>query len=354
MKKTLPLLLIGVLFIAACSKKSTPAPPITTVITTPPSNGTVITFAGSGSQGSANGPQIAASFYDPNSVAVDLAGNVYVADLGNSLIREINAKGVVSTFAGSGTDSLANGTGTAASFSFPAGVAVDASYNVYVADLGNQVIRKISGTGVVTTLAGIGGVPGAANGAAASATFNGPVAVAVDASGNVYVADQNNNMIREISVAGAVTTLAGSGSPGFVNGTGTSASFNSPNGVAVDGNGNVYVADLINRAIRKITPAGVVTTFAGNGTGSVTFGAPSGVAVDGNNNIYVTDENTNLITMLTPAGVATTVSGNSTAGLVNGIGTAASFSFPTGVWVDYSGNIFIADRGNNVIRKIFE
>ncbi len=167
---------------------------------------------------------------------------------------------MVSTLAGDGIDSLANGDGTAASFNFPAGIAIDSKGNLYVADTGNDLIRMISSSGTVTTLAG-GGPIGAVNGTGTAASFNSPVGVAIDASGNIYVADAGNNLIREISPAGLVSTLAGSGTASFANGTGTSASFNFPNGVAVDASGNVYVADLENRLIRKITPAGVVSTF---------------------------------------------------------------------------------------------
>jgi streptogramin lyase len=352
MRKYLPLLLIGLLFITACSKKSTPvANQVVTVVTAPLPAGTVTTLAGSGAQGSANGTQGLASFNAPAGVAVDLAGHVYVADFENFLIRGVTSNGMVTTLAGSGVDSLANGTGAAASFSFPVGVAVDASYNVYVADLGNEEIRKITPNGVVTTFAG-SGAAGSANGSGTAVSFSLPTGVAVDASGNVYVADQNNNLIREINPSGTVSTLAGSGSAGYVNGAGTGASFNTPSGVAVDASGNVYVADLENRVIRKITPAGVVSTFAGAAGGSVNFSAPVGVAVDANGNVYVADQKTNLISMITPAGVATTLAGSGAAGSANGVGTTASFNFPTGVAVDFDGNVYVADRGNNMIRKI--
>jgi sugar lactone lactonase YvrE len=184
-------------------------------------------------------------------VAVDSSGNVYVADYGNNMIRKITSAGVVTTLAGSSTTSgSADGTGTAASFNNPMGVAVDSSGNVYVAD-GNNMIRKITSAGVVTTLAGtIAG--GSANGTGTAASFNNPTGVAVDSSGNVYVADCSNFMIREITSAGVVTTLAGSTTYGSANGTGTAARFYNPNGVAVDSSGNVYVADYDNNMIRKI------------------------------------------------------------------------------------------------------
>jgi len=196
---------------------------------------------------------------------VDGSGNVYVGDEVNHKIRKITSAGVVTTLAGSGSSGSADGTGTLASFNNPYGVAVDLSGNVYVADKGNFLIRKITSGGVVTTLAGSGS-SGSANGTGTAASFNYPFGVAVDGSGNVYVGDYENHLIRKITSAGEVTTLAGSGSSGSANGTGTAASFSSPYDVAVDGSGNVYVADYYNHLIRKITSDGVVTTLAGSGS----------------------------------------------------------------------------------------
>jgi sugar lactone lactonase YvrE len=212
----------------------------------------VMTLAGSGSPAFANGTGTAASFNMPHGVAVDTAGNVYVADLLNNRIRQISPGGVVSTLAGSGIIGSYNATGTNASFYYPQGVAVDTAGNVYVADADNNLIREITSGGVVSTLAG-GGVPWATNGPGTTASFNVPEGVAVDTAGNVYVADYGNNLIREITSGGVVSTLAGGGSGTATNGTGTTASFSGPSGVAVDTAGNVYVADMGNNMIRKIT-----------------------------------------------------------------------------------------------------
>ena len=240
-------------------------------------------LAGSkGVAGAANGTGTGASFYWPSGIAVDSSGNVYVADLHNSLIRKINRKGVVTTLAGGGPGSAVDGKGTAASFNTLSGVAVDKSGNVYVSDAGSALIRKITPGGVVTTLAGSEGVFGAANGTGTSATFGKANGIAVDKSGNIYVVD-GNNLIRKITPRGVVTTLAGStGVAGAANGTGTQALFNGPSGIAVDKSGNVYVADSDNNSIRKITPRGVVTTLAGagpetpvNGTASAGAGGAS-------------------------------------------------------------------------------
>ncbi|WP_205521234.1 putative Ig domain-containing protein, partial [Psychroflexus aurantiacus] len=316
--------------------------------------GVVSTLAGS-TQGFADGTGGSALFNLPVRVAVDASGNVYVADYGNHRIRKITPAGVVSTLAGS-TQGFADGTGGSAQFNLPVRVAVDASGNVYVADYGNHRIRTITPAGVVSTLAG--STQGFADGTGGSALFNLPVRVAVDASGNVYVADYGNHRIRKITPAGVVSTLAGS-THGFADGTGSSAQFNNPHGVAVDASGNVYVADYSNQRIRKITPAGVVSTLAGSGisgfadgTGSsAQFNDPFGVAVDASGNVYVADFNNHRIRKITPTGVVSTLAG-STQGFADGEGSSAQFRSPTGVAVDASGNVYVSDRGNHRIRKI--
>jgi sugar lactone lactonase YvrE len=208
--------------------------------------------------GSTNGNGANASFTYPTGIAVGtISGNeiIYVADNGNNLIRKIVFPGVftsVTTLAGSGLTGFADGTGNAASFNNPTGVAIDTSGNVYVADCYNHLIRKITSGGEVTTLAG-SGTWGYSDGIGTAASFHNPYGVAVDASGNIYVADWGNHSIRKITSGGVVTTLAGSGSAGSADGTGTAASFYWPAGVAVDTSGNVYVADSYTNLIRKIT-----------------------------------------------------------------------------------------------------
>jgi len=210
----------------------------------------VSTLAGSGTGGHRDGTGTAARFKDPSGVAVDSGGNIYVADSTNHRIRKITSAGVVSTLAGSGTGFFANGIGTSAQFNYPRGMAVDSGGNIYVADSHNHRIRKITAAGDVDTLAG-SGAEGFANGIGTSAQFHRPHGVAVDSVGNVYVADSSNHRIRKITVAGVVSTLAGS-TRGFANGAGTWAGFNDLSGVAVDSDGNVYVADYGNNRIRKI------------------------------------------------------------------------------------------------------
>ena len=279
------------------------------------------TLAGYAGQGSADGLRDNARFVNPSGVAFDGAGNAYVADTANHTIRQITLGGVVSTLAGlAGVSGSANGTGAAAQFNQPQGVAVDSAGNVYVADTGNHTIRQITPGGVVSTLAGLAGVSGSANGTGGSARFYEPEGVAVDSGGNVYVADTWNHTIRKIAPGGVVSTLAGSaGNYGSTDGTGSAALFNQPQGVTVDSTGTLYVADTGNQTIRKVTAGGGVSTLAGlagnyggaDGTGtSAQFYGPAGVAVDGTGNVYVADYFNQTIRKVTGAGVVSTLAGS--------------------------------------------
>ena len=360
MKKILPLLLIASTVISSCSKKSEP------VITSPiinPVMPQVVTFAGSGNPGWIDQTKTLASFYAPTGVAVDINGFVYVADQVNNVVREITALGVVYTLAGNGSGGFMDGSVTAAEFNYPYSVAVDKNGDVFVADQFNARIREVTllPSPVVSTFSGRG-KPGLVNGIADSTEFSKPSGVAVGANGNVYVADTFNNVIREISSKGASTTFAGSSLPGSSDGTGTGASFNNPTGLAIDSLGNLYVADAGNNKIRKITPLGVVTTLAGsgaagniNGAGTAaSFNQPTGVAVDINGNVYVADSNNNLVRKIAPDGTVITLAGTGQTGATNGPLTSASFSNPQGVATDIYGNVYVADTGNNLIRKILQ
>lgn len=322
--------------------------------------GEVSTFAGSGIQGSVNNMGTAASFNFPRDVAIDGSGNLYIADNGNYQIRAITPGGLVSTLAGSGAPGSGNGNGASASFLGPVGVTADIAGNIYVADLKNNLVRKIITPNQVSTLAGSTGVSGATNGTGTAASFNYPSGVAADAAGNIYVADQGNNLIRKITPGGTVNTLAGSGVGGANNATGLQATFNAPQDVAVDQDGNVYVADDFNNMIRKISPAGEVTTFAGgiapgsaDGQGTAaSFNRPVGIAIDAAGNLYVGDTGNNTIRMITPGGWVTTLAGSGAQGAANGVREAASFYLPSGLSADGSGNVYVADNGNHLIRKI--
>lgn len=323
--------------------------------------GAVTTLAGlAGRTNSVDGAGAAARFDEPYATAVDLNGNVYVADSAAHAIRKISPDGVVTTFAGSpGSFGSANGLGTAARFYSPVGVAVDSAGSVYVADSGNKTVRKISPEGMVTTLAGAALEGGSTDGTGAAARFNVPYGIAVDSAGTVYVSDSAANTIRKVTQAGVVTTFAGAaGSSGSTDGTGTAARFSVPYGVAVDAAGTVYVSDHGNHIVRKVTPAGVVTTLAGTagsmgstdgGGASARFKFPGHLAADALGTVFVADTDNQTIRQITPAGVVTTIGGGG-IGSTDGVGTAARFFDPKGIAADRDGRLYIADRRNHTIR----
>jgi sugar lactone lactonase YvrE len=314
-----------------------------------PTRATVSTFAGSGNEGYVDGIGTSASFHTPSHIAIDAADNLYVADVQNGFIRKITRKAVVTTFANIGG-------WIPGEFLWPLGLAVDAAGYVYVVATNSEIL-KISPTGVITVLAG-NGTRGSADGMGSAASFNVPEELALDVAGNVYVADFSNNKIRKISPEGMVTTFAGSGERGSTDGKGAAASFDQPTGITVDAAGNVYVAEVGNK-IRKISPAGVVTTLAGSGAsgradglGAVaSFYVPEGLALDAKSNLYVADYGNNRIRKITPEGEVTTIAG-SEYGFANGPGALAEFRAPYDVVVDHQGNIFVADAHNQMIRKI--
>lgn len=319
----------------------------------------VSTIAGNGAVGSADGSGSSASFKFPYGVARDSAGSLYVADGFNHRIRKIASDGTVTTLAGSGIEGASDGPGSSASFSYPFGVAVDSAGVVYVADWGNHSIRKVAADGQVTTLAG-NGTAGSANGSGAAASFNGPFGVAVDAAGAVYVADTNNNLIRKVSAAGLVTTLAGSGAQGADNGSGTSASFRTPQHLTLGADGTVYVADTGNHQIRAVTAAGAVTNVAGTGqagsaNGAATaasFNGPAGVAVDAGGTLFVADSDNHLVRRITRAGLVSTLAGSGSTALADGNNGAASFNTPRAIAVDSNGNLVVADGRNHAVRRV--
>ncbi|MES2536345.1 MAG: NHL repeat-containing protein [Pseudomonadota bacterium] len=331
--------------------------------------GVVTTLAGTpGSLGSTDGTGAAARFNFPIGVTTDGAGNLHVVDSDNHTIRQIViATGAVTTLAGTaGSNGSTDGTGAAARFRWPGGMVSDGAGNLYLADTANFTIRKIViATGVVTTLAGTAASFGSADGVGAAALFYGPSGITADGLGNLYVSDINHNTIRQIVIATAVvTTLAGTaGSNGSADGTGAAAQFESPYSIAADPTGNVYVADTDNNTIRKIVPAtGVVTTFAGAverfGSADGTVAAARfldlrGISADASGNLYAADSNNNTIRQISPAGVVTTLAGTAgVSGSADGTGAAAQFDFPYGITTDVSGNLYVADTSNHVIRKI--
>ena len=301
------------------------------------------TFAGGG-----GGDAEAELTAGPRGVAVDGSGNVYIVE--SSRIRKVDSSGVISTFAGTGTSGFGGDGGAATSslLSYPRGVAVDGSGNVYIADWGNHRVRKVDSSGTVTTFAGTGARGfGGDGGAATSSMFRLPDGVAVDGSGNVYIADGYNGRVRKVDSSGTITTFAGSGTfphnSGFSGdgGSATSSLLRYPQGVAVDGSGNVYIADTLNHRIRKVDSSGTITTFAGTGTqgfggdgGSATsslLSYPRGVAVDGSGNVYIADRGNNRIRKVDSSGTISTIL------------AAPAIDTPQGVAVDGSGNVYVAE-----------
>ncbi|MEO6996241.1 MAG: immunoglobulin domain-containing protein, partial [Lacunisphaera sp.] len=322
--------------------------------------------------GSADGTGAAASFNGPQGIAVDGTGNIYVADTFNSTIRKITPSGVVTTLAGiAHAYGSADGTGASASFGYVTSIAIDSAGLLYAADIFNGTIRKITSSGIVTTLAGSPGGYGSTNGTGAAASFAMPIGVAVDSSGNVYVAEFFGYDVRKITPAGVVTRLAGQ--PNASDSMdGTSGHFVSPTAIAVDGLGNVYVADggksfvtlepPSGTTIRKITPAGFVTTLAGtasqvgliDGTGNAArFNNSRGIAVDLAGNLVVADTGSHMIRRVTSAGVVTSFAGGAgVSGLVDANGSVARFNSPGGLAMDGAGNMLVADIGNHALRRV--
>jgi len=353
-------------------------------------SGIITTVAGTVSVGLSvfsgdGGPAISATMYFPNSVAVDALGNLFIADTGNNRIRKVSASGIITTVAGSGPNARAGGfsgdggPATAAALSYPYGVAVDASGNLFIADTANNRIRKVSASGIITTVAGSGPTGYAQSGTgsfsgdggpATSATLNTPFGVAVDTSGNLFIADYFNNRIRKVSASGIITTVAGSGA--FGSGTGSfsgdggpaiSATMCHPNSVAVDASGNLFIADYYNNRIRKVSASGIITTYAGSGATGLSGGdggpatsaminSPANVAVDASGDLFIAEAFK--VQKVTASGIVTTVAGSGTQGFSGdgGPATSATLSYPSGVAVDASGDLFIADGGNQRIRKV--
>jgi len=354
--------------------------PASGIITTVAGNGPACTSPGISCGGFSGdgGPATAAMLSQPHGIAVDASGNLYIADTNNNRIRKVSATGIITTFAGGGSGGLGDGgPATAAMLNNPIGVAVDASGNLYIADSGNTRVRKVSTSGIITTVAGNGtaGFSGD-SGPATSAALNAPEAVAVDAAGNLYIADTSNSRIRKVSASGIITTVAGNGTQAFSGdgGAATSAAVDRPSGVAVDASGNIFIAlnFVDTMRVREVSAAsGIITTFAGGGTAVPGDGGPAtsaqldpyGVAIDVFGNVFLSDQSNGYRIRKVAAppppvtgqsGIIITVAGNGVDGFSGdgGPATSASFHVPSGVAVDASGNLYIADSDNNRIRKV--
>lgn len=333
-----------------------------------PLDSSLTTIAGDGTVGGSDGTATTAKFGFPLSLAYDRNGTLYVADAGNNDIRKLTPAGTVTTLAGLALENAAatlDGTGAVARFTTPTGTAVDSGGNVYIADTVSHCIRKITPAGVVTTLAGAPGQAGTADGTGTAARFSMPAGIAVDAAGAVFVADSANHTIRRVSPNGEVSTLAGTaGAHGYQDGQGPAAQFWFPRGIAVDTTGNVYVTDTSNAIVRKITSTGDVTTIAGAALqtgsadgigGNARFTVPYGITVDAGGIVYVTEAPDSpaiaRIRKIMPTGSVTTLAG-AEHGYVDGSATTARFHNPYSLATDASGNLFIADAYNQTVRKM--
>jgi sugar lactone lactonase YvrE len=333
-------------------------------------DGTVTTFAGTaGSTGGTDGIGAAARFYGPTGLAIDGAGRLVVTEAYGRRVRRIDlATAAVETLAGSGSTGDADGTGTAASFSSPVGVAVAANGDLAITEEDGRV-RRVTPAGVVTTIAGRWTGPGKVDAAGTNARFNTPQHLAQDAAGNVFVADMYNNMIRRVSLDGVVTSFSGTGSSGVKDGSATVAQFGALVGIAMDGTGNLFVADPSTHTIRRVAPNGTASTLAGtaytpgnaDGTGAAaTFRAPTALVVGKDGNVYVADRSNHCVRRITQAGVTSAFAGTCGTGTYgngnsandDGMGTAARFSFPSGMAVDADGNLYVSEQGFHRIRKI--
>jgi len=331
----------------------------------------ITTFAGNHTAGSTGdgGVATSAELYSPIAVALDPSGNLYIADSLNNKVRKVAPTGKISTLAGNGTQGYTGdgGVATSAELNTPYGLAVDASDNLYIADLVNHVIRKVTAGGTISTFAGNTTLGFAGDGGPATgAWLDQPFGLAIDSAGDVYISDSANNRVRRVTPDGTINTFAGNGSAGYSGdgGPALSASLNAPCGIALDSSGNLYIADSSNDRIRKVAPNGTITTVAGNGTAgfsgdgglatSAQLNRPFGVAVDAGGDLFIVDYLNSRIRQVTASGVINTVAGHTGFGY-SGDGSAATsalMNFPSGLALDPSGLVYIADADNNVIRLL--
>ena len=330
------------------------------VITTVAGNGTA-SFSGDGGQATA------AELASPLQLKFNSAGNLYIVDAVNNVIRKVTTAGIITTVAGIGTLCFSGdgGQATAAELAYPQAIAFDAAGNLYIGDGNNGRIRKVNSAGIITTIAG-GGTGGLGDGGQATAATISPNGLAFDVAGNLYVADFNNSRIRKINTVGIISTVAGNGSLGFSGdgGQAINAELFYPGDVVIDVAGNLYISDEVNVRIRKVSTSGIITTIAGNGTqgysgdGGSAIAAelyqPTGIALDASGNLYIADQLSNRIRKVSTTGIITTIAGNGTRSY-SGDGaqaTAAELNYPNGVTFDALGNLYIADTDNERIRKV--
>jgi uncharacterized protein (TIGR03437 family) len=331
----------------------------------------VVTFAGTGTAGFSGdgGPATQATFNGPVFVATDPAGNTYIADEHSNRIRKVDPTGIVTTVAGTGAADFSGdgGPATQAAISNISGVVADGFGNFYIADVGNSRIRKVDAQGVITTVAGNGAQTyGGDGGPATAASFRNAVRVVLDPAGNLYIADQSNHRIRKVDTNGIITTFAGTGVQSFSGdgGLAVNADLNNPTAVALDPAGNLYFSDQFNQRIRRVDGNGVITTIAGNGNAAYTgdggaataasLNYPGGLIIDSTGDIFIADDNNFVVREITPDGIIHTVAGNGTAGYAGDGGPplSAEFNGQFGLAIDPHGNLIIADQFNNRVREL--
>jgi sugar lactone lactonase YvrE len=365
--------------VGRCAKTAMLLPVLLVWGASAPVPGTIITVAGGGNQAAGSGGLATkAKLRFPNGVAVDARGNIYIADSPSHLVARVSPDGRISRAAGPGSSRGMGdgGPATAALLESPADVAVDGLGNLYIVDIGHHRVRKIRPDGIITTVAGKGSArvqPGAFSGDGGPATeaeLNEPVSVAVDHRGNIFIADRDNHRVRRVSPQGVIETVAGSGPPGHYNGgyagdggPAVKAWLNWPAGVAVDRQGNLFIADGGNYRVRRVNTEGIITTVAGGGTKAPGDGGPAtevrlsarSIAVDVAGSLYITDYLHNRIRKVNPDGAITTIAGTGDQGFGGDGGPAAQarlFS-PYGLAVDSVGSLIIADSVNYRVRKVF-
>jgi len=331
----------------------------------------ITTIAGNGTTGYTGdgGPATDAQLWGPAGIKIDVASNLYIAEITNNRIRKVNSSGIITTVAGGGTSSADGIPATDASLNDPQNLTVDGAGNLYIAVIGSgdNRVRMVNTSGIITTVAGTGTYGFTGDGGPATlASFEHPEDITVDLAGNIYIADNANSRIRKVDASGIITTIAGSISTGYGGdgGPATIAQLNYPGGVAVDGVGNVYIADQVNQRIRKVNSSGIITTIAGIGTIGYSgdgYAAtlaklhnPHNIYVDGSGNIFFGDAGNFVIRKINTAGIITTIAGTGVSGYT-GDGCAATSSeldFPWGIDIDGTGNIYFADELNERVRKL--
>jgi sugar lactone lactonase YvrE len=339
--------------------------------TAPAGSGIISTYAGNGTAGFSgdSGAASSAELDQPVGSAMDGAGNFYFSDSDNNRIREITPEGVISTYAGNGTAGFSGdgGAATSAELSGPLGIAFDNAGNLYIADSGNERVRRVTPLGIISTIAG-NGTPGY-NGdgvAATGAELNNPNGIVADTSGNIYIGDYFNNRVREVNTAGIISTVAGNGTGGYSGdgGLAINAEVDWPAGLALDTSGDIYIADDNNSRVREVNQAGIISTIAGTGYGgyngdgipatSAELYAPDRLAIDGAGNVYISEYGNNRIRKVNTSGIISTVAGTGIAGFSGdgGLATSAEINIPRGITVDQNGNLYISDADNSRIRKV--